>query len=81
MPGLKETLKGTQIKTNLRERVNAITLIPDNLGRMAEVVVEDLTSLKPVKALTDVGKLVGDGTLNFVQKQADVTRSWVPSKT
>lgn len=78
---IKDVLKGTQIKANMRERLDAIKLIPDNFGRIADAVVTNLTALKPVKALTDTGKLLGEGTLDFVQRQADITRKWVPSKT
>lgn len=81
MPGLSDMLKGTQIKANVRERVNAIMFVPDNVVSMASTAVDDLTSLKPVKAVTDTGKLLGNGLLDFVQKQADITRKWLPAKT
>jgi hypothetical protein len=77
---VKEMLKGTQIKANMRDRVNAITLIPDNVAREADAIVGNFTALKPVKAVTDTGKLLFEGVLDFVQRQADITRRWIPSK-
>jgi hypothetical protein len=81
MPGISDMLKGTQIKANLRERMNALMLIPDNAVSMVSTAVDGVTALKPVKAITDTGKLLGNGLFDFIQKQADVTRKWLPKKS
>jgi len=65
-----------KVKSNVRERINAI---PDLIIEPADTIVEGiekLISLQPVKAVTHVVEHAGDGVVSFVNKQADITRRW-----
>lgn len=70
--------KGSQVKGNLKQRVDAITLITDNATGIADDLVSNLTALKPVVALCQAGKKAGNGIFDFIQKQAEITRKHVP---
>jgi len=72
---LPETLG--KVKSNVRERINAI---PDLVTKPMDTVLEGvskLVSLQPVKAVTYIAEHAGDGAISFVNKQADITRRWV----
>lgn len=66
-----------KLKTNLRERINAI---PDLVTKPLDTFVtsvEKLISLQPVKAVTYLAEHAGDGAVSFVNKQADITKRWM----
>jgi len=66
----------TKVKTNVRERINAV---PDLITKPAETLwgsAEKLISLQPVKAITYLVEHAGDGAVSFVNRQADITRRW-----
>jgi len=66
-----------KVKSNMRDRINAV---PDLVTKPVETVLEGgrkLVSLQPVKAVTYVIEHAGDGTVSFVNKQADITRRWM----
>jgi len=66
-----------KIKSNVRERINAIpALITDPVETVVEGV-EKLVALQPVKAATHVIEHAGDGVVSFVNTQADITRRWM----
>lgn len=67
----------SKLKSNLRERINAI---PDLVTKPLDTLVtsvEKLISLQPVKAVTYLAEHAGDGAVSFVNKQADITKRWM----
>jgi len=70
--------KGSQIKGNMKQRVDAITLITDNASNIADDLVTNITGLKPVVAVCEAGKKAGNGVFDFIKKQAEITRGWAP---
>jgi len=70
-----------QVKSNVRERINAI---PDLITDPIETVVEGaekLIKLQPVKAATHIVEHAGDGVVRFINTQADITRRWAGRAT
>jgi len=66
-----------KVKSNVRERINAI---PDLVTKPMDTALESvgkLVSLQPVKAVTYAVEHAGDGMVSFVNKQADITRRWI----
>jgi len=66
-----------KVKSNMRERINAI---PDLITKPIDTAVEcvsKVVSLQPVKAGTYAIEHAGDGVVSFVNKQADITRRWI----
>lgn len=66
-----------KLKSNFRERINAI---PDLVTKPLDTVatsVEKLISLQPVKAITYLAEHAGDGAVSFVNKQAEITKRWM----
>jgi hypothetical protein len=76
--GKGEFLKGIggKLKRNVSERFNAINVIPNNVQSEANALVAGLTDMKPVKGLTNFGRLLGNGVFDFVDRQAEITRRW-----
>jgi len=69
---------GAKVKGNLKQRVDAVTLLTDNATGVADVLVTNLTALKPVVAICEAGKKLGNGAFDFIKKQAEITRAWAP---
>jgi len=66
-----------KVERNLRDRINAVPdLITTPIDTVAEGI-DKLLELKPVKAVTTIGKKIGDGAIRFVEKQAEITRRWL----
>jgi len=66
-----------KVKSNMRERINAV---PDLITKPIDTLVESagkVVSLQPVKAVTYAIEHAGDGAVNFINKQADITRRWI----
>jgi hypothetical protein len=71
----KEEYTG-KIKSNLKRRVDAVTMIPDNVTEMFSVLADGVKATKPVQGILDATKKLGDGTLNFLKRQCEITREW-----
>lgn len=67
---------GTKVKTNLRDRVNSITIIPENTVTMAETFMKYTKETKPIQGLLEASKKAFEGTLEFLRKQCEITRRW-----
>jgi hypothetical protein len=65
-----------RVKSNLKRRVDAVTLIPDNVTDMFTVAATYTKETKPVQGILEAAKKVGDGTLNFLKRQCEITREW-----
>jgi hypothetical protein len=65
-----------KIKSNLKRRVDAITMIPDNVTDMFSVLADNIKATKPVQGVIEAAKKLGDGTLNFLKRQCEITREW-----
>jgi hypothetical protein len=73
---LAEREYASRIKTNLRDRVNALMDIPNNMVTMVEVVISQSKETKPVQGILEAAKKAGEGTLEFLRKQCEITRRW-----
>jgi len=67
----------TKLKTNVRDRINAIPVLVTKPLDTVVASVEKLASLQPVKAVTNLVEHAGDGVVSFVNTQADITRRWM----
>jgi len=67
----------TKVKTNVRDRINAIPVLVTKPLDTVVASVEKLVSLQPVKAVTNLVEHAGDGVVSFVNTQADITRRWM----
>jgi len=65
-----------KVKTNIRERINAVPVLITKPMDTLVTGVENLIALKPVKAVTYVVEHAGDGVVGFINTQADITRRW-----
>ena len=66
-----------KVETNIKERISAITLLSDGVAKTFRVGLDHLLKLEPVQALAAVGSEVGDGTGDFIKKQAEISRRWL----
>jgi len=66
-----------KVKTNIRDRINAIPVLVTKPLDTLVTGVETLVALKPVKAVTHLVEHAGDGAVSFVNTQADITRRWM----
>lgn len=66
----------TKVKDNLRDRLNAVTVIPENCVSMAETFMRETKETKPLQGLFEALKKVGNGTLEFLRRQCEITRRW-----
>ena len=73
---LAEREYASRIKTNLRDRVNALMDIPNNAVSMVETVISLTKETKPVQGVLEATKKAGEGTLEFLKKQCEITRRW-----
>jgi len=67
----------TKLKTNVRDRINAIPVLVTKPLDTLVASAEKLIALQPVKAITNLAEHAGDGAVSFVNTQADITRRWV----
>jgi len=67
-----------RVKTNVRDRINAIPVLITKPMDTLVAGVENLVALKPVKAVTYVAEHAGDGMVSFINTQADISRRWMP---
>jgi hypothetical protein len=74
--GLAEREYASRLKTNLRDRVNALMDIPNNAVTMAETMISKTKETKPVQGVIEAAKKAGDGSLEFLRKQCEITRRW-----
>jgi hypothetical protein len=66
-----------KVQNNVRDRVNALNLIVEGAEKDVSSFIDHLLKLEPAQAVTDFGKAKGEGVLNFVEKQAEITRRWL----
>ena len=66
-----------KIETGVKKRVDATR---DSAKKEVEIVktfVDDVTTLKPVKAVIDLGIDTLGNVGDLIKKQAEITREWV----
>lgn len=68
---------GETVKGNLKKRIESVSLIPNNAAKIAGVVIDRLSELKPVQAVAEGLKGAGDGIFDFVDTNAEITRDWI----
>jgi hypothetical protein len=73
---LAEREYASRIKANLKDRVYAFMDIPNNAVAMVETVISKTKETKPVQGILEAAKKVGEGTLEFLRKQCEITRRW-----
>ena len=66
-----------KVETNIKERISAITLLSDGGAKTFKVGLDHLLRLEPIQALAAVLSEAGDGTGDFIKKQAKITREWL----
>jgi len=66
-----------KVKSNMRERINAVAPLITTPFETILTGVKKVISMQPVKGVTYVLEHAGDGTVNFVNTQADITRKWM----
>jgi len=73
---LWKTEYAEKVKVNLKRRVDAITQIPDNVTDMVSTIADYTKRTKPVQGILEAGKKLGNGVLNFLKTQCEITREW-----
>ncbi len=66
-----------KVETGVKDRVDATR---DSVKKEVDIVktfVKDITTLKPVKAVIDLGIDSLDNVGDLIKKQAEITRKWV----
>ena len=66
-----------KVKTNIKERVGAITVIGDSFSEATKMLIDHLRKVEPVQGIAAFSTKFGDGSMLFVKKQAEITRRWV----
>lgn len=67
----------SKVSTNLKDRFNALTKVPETAKNTLMGTKDELMNLRPGKAATHLLKKLGDGTIEFVDEQLDITRRWI----
>jgi len=65
-----------KVERNLRDRVDALWNIPRNARAMVDDLINYTRERRPIKGVTSALKKVGEGTLDAIQAQFDITRRW-----
>jgi len=66
-----------KVQKNLKDRVSAITAVPETAKNTLMEAKEEFMDMRPAKAATTVLKRVGDGVLTMIDEQLDITRRWI----
>ena len=66
-----------KVETNIKERISAVTLLTDGAAKTFRVGLDHLLKVEPVQAVAAMISEVGDGTGEFIKKQAKITREWL----
>jgi len=71
---------GKNIKANIRDRLAAIDLIAQGAEKDVSGFMNHLRKGEIVQAATSLASTKGEGTLAFVEKQAEISRRWLGTK-
>ena len=63
-----------KVETNIKDRISAITLLTDGAAKTVRVGMEHLLKLEPIQAAASILAEAGDGTAEFIKKQAEISR-------
>lgn len=63
-----------KVETNIKDRISAVTLLTDGAAKTFRVGLDYLLKLEPIQAVAAVLAEAGDGTAEFVKKQAEISR-------
>jgi len=66
-----------KVESNVRDRISSVSIITDNVATTGKNSIDHLKKLEPVQAVTTLAGGVLRGAINFVGKQAEITRRWV----
>ena len=66
-----------KVEANVKERISAITLLTDGVAKTFRVGLDYLLKVEPVQAVAAMVSEAGDGTGNFIKKQAEISREWL----
>ncbi|TRZ48291.1 MAG: hypothetical protein D4S01_10600 [Dehalococcoidia bacterium] len=66
-----------KIETGVKARVDATRDSVKKEVEIAKTFVKDITTLKPVKAVIDLGLDTLDNVGDLIKKQAELTRDWI----
>lgn len=67
-----------KVERGIQERVDATRDTVKKEVGIVRTFVQDIASLKPVKAVVDLGVNTLDNVGDFIKKQAEITREWAP---
>ncbi len=67
----------SKVQNNIKDRVTAVNLIVEGVQKDISSVMDRLRKLEIARAFTDFGKYKGEGVLNFIERQAEITRRWL----
>jgi len=73
---LAEREYASRLKTNLKDRVYALMDIPNNSVDMVETIIAKSKETKPIQGIIEAAKKAGEGVLEFLRKQCEITRRW-----
>ncbi len=66
-----------KVTKNVKDRFQAILGVPEE-GKSTLIAAKDeLMNLQPAKAVVTILRRAGDGVLDMVDEQLDITRRWV----
>lgn len=64
------------IKSNVKQRLETLKIIPTNALGVVSTIVDGTLDMKPVQALAEGLQSLGDGVLQVIDKNAEITRAW-----
>lgn len=65
-----------KVEKGVKDRVDATRETAKKEVDVVKTFVEDIISLRPVKAVIDLGIDTLDNVGDFIKKQAEITRKW-----
>ncbi len=66
-----------KVESKIKRRVDAAKNVATREVEIAKTFIGDLTGLRPVKAIIDLGVETLDNVGDLIKKQAEITREWV----
>jgi len=67
----------SKVESNIKERIDVSWSLVKEEIETVKTFVNDLMSLKPVKAFVDLTVDTMDNIGDFIKRQAEITRRWI----
>ena len=65
-----------KVKSNVKARLETLKIIPENALGVVNTIVDGTLELKPVQAVAEGLQDLGNGVLQVIDKNAEITREW-----